>query len=80
MAKLQAVVLFLKCVSSSSIVFVHLDSQTAIDACLAELSSARLVLKEWCEKAYGAFNDRKKVDAQVVNFVRFVVELHHMKA
>ncbi|KAG9288217.1 hypothetical protein G9A89_020523 [Geosiphon pyriformis] len=32
--------LFLECVLFSSTVFVHLDNQTAIDACLAKLSSA----------------------------------------
>ncbi|KAG9306156.1 hypothetical protein G9A89_016060 [Geosiphon pyriformis] len=43
MAKLQAIVLALECVPLDSSVAVYLDSQTVLDACVAELALASLV-------------------------------------
>ncbi|KAG9305027.1 hypothetical protein G9A89_007430 [Geosiphon pyriformis] len=37
MAKLQTVALSLECITSSSTVILHLDSQAAIDACISEM-------------------------------------------
>ncbi|KAG9303766.1 hypothetical protein G9A89_018663 [Geosiphon pyriformis] len=66
MAKLQAVTLFLKCVSSFNTVFVHFDSQTAINTCLAEFFSAvpDFCNPCWIERCY-IFNLIREKDLNV---------------
>ncbi|KAG9284604.1 hypothetical protein G9A89_004646 [Geosiphon pyriformis] len=66
MAKLQAVVLFLECILFSSIVFVYLNSQTIINACIAELFSAVPDFCNlcWIERCY-IFNLIRKKDLNV---------------
>ncbi|KAG9306171.1 hypothetical protein G9A89_016075, partial [Geosiphon pyriformis] len=48
MAKLQVVVLFLKCVPPSSTVVLHLNSQAAINVCILKLLFAISDFHNWC--------------------------------
>ncbi|KAG9297001.1 hypothetical protein G9A89_008587 [Geosiphon pyriformis] len=38
------------------------------------------VLDEWCKEAWGVFENKKQAIGEVISFVRFVADLHHVKA
>ncbi|KAG9295457.1 hypothetical protein G9A89_013486 [Geosiphon pyriformis] len=39
----------------------------------------KFVMKSWCAEAAGVFDDIKKASCIVIDFVRFLVELHHSR-
>ncbi|KAG9306333.1 hypothetical protein G9A89_018216 [Geosiphon pyriformis] len=54
-------------------------SQCSIDVGLYTLVCKGFVLEEWYEKACDVFEDRKVATARIVDYVKFVVGLHHTK-
>ncbi|KAG9290411.1 hypothetical protein G9A89_007142 [Geosiphon pyriformis] len=70
LAKLQAVMLALECVPSSSMVALHFDSQAVINACVSEMSFAvpDFCVPCWVERCY-IFNLKKEKDLSV-NWVK----------
>ncbi|KAG9288011.1 hypothetical protein G9A89_017606 [Geosiphon pyriformis] len=67
LAELQTIALALECVLSSCHVILHIDSQTAIDVCLLELSCAMPDFHNWCWlKRCHIFNLVKKKDLEMV--------------
>ncbi|KAG9300298.1 hypothetical protein G9A89_011371 [Geosiphon pyriformis] len=54
-------------------------SQCSIDVGLYTLVCKGFVLEEWYEEACGIFENRKVAAAQIVNYIRFVVGLHHAR-
>ncbi|KAG9301931.1 hypothetical protein G9A89_020975 [Geosiphon pyriformis] len=54
-------------------------SQCSIDVGLYTLVCKGFVLKEWYEETCNVFEDRKVATARIVDYVKFVVGLHHAK-
>ncbi|KAG9294215.1 hypothetical protein G9A89_021574 [Geosiphon pyriformis] len=54
-------------------------SYCSVDVELYTLVCKGFVLNDWCQEACSVFDDKKIAVAQIVDFVKFVVELHHTK-
>ncbi|KAG9307587.1 hypothetical protein G9A89_023152 [Geosiphon pyriformis] len=67
--------------ADSSLVSAMLQvlSQCFFDVGLYTLVCKGFVLGEWYEEAYSIFENRKVAATQIVDYVRFVVKLHHAK-
>ncbi|KAG9293009.1 hypothetical protein G9A89_016371 [Geosiphon pyriformis] len=63
--------------SASAVLWVLF--QCSIDVGLYTLVCKEFVLEEWYEEACDVFEDRKVATARIVDYVRFVVSLHHAK-
>ncbi|KAG9294668.1 hypothetical protein G9A89_008147 [Geosiphon pyriformis] len=66
------------CDSLSSAVLQML-SACSLDVSLYSIVCKGFVLNEWCEEAQGVFNDKKQAIGEIVNFVKFVTDLHHVR-
>ncbi|KAG9301395.1 hypothetical protein G9A89_018067 [Geosiphon pyriformis] len=66
------------CDSSSSAVLRTL-SACSLDVGLYSIVCKGFMLNKWCEEAQGVFDDKKQAIGKVVNFVRFIANLHCVK-
>ncbi|KAG9286287.1 hypothetical protein G9A89_014273 [Geosiphon pyriformis] len=66
--------------SSSASAVLQVLSQCSFDVGLYTLVCKEFVLEKWYEEACSIFEDRKVAATQIVDYVRFVVELHRAKA
>ncbi|KAG9284932.1 hypothetical protein G9A89_006310 [Geosiphon pyriformis] len=66
------------CILSSSVILQAL-SVCSLDVGLYSVVCKDFVLSEWYEKAQSIFDDKKWAVGEVVNFVRFVIKLYHVK-
>ncbi|KAG9303579.1 hypothetical protein G9A89_018475 [Geosiphon pyriformis] len=64
-------------VSSSVVLWVL--SQCSVNIGLYTLVCKGFVLNDWCQEACSVFDDRKVAVVRIVDFVKFVVELHRTK-
>ncbi|KAG9293503.1 hypothetical protein G9A89_009227 [Geosiphon pyriformis] len=55
-------------------------SASSLDVGLYSIVYKGFVLNKWCEETWGVFNDKKQAIGKIVNFVRFVANLHHVRA
>ncbi|KAG9299375.1 hypothetical protein G9A89_014023 [Geosiphon pyriformis] len=67
------------CDSSSSAVLQTLFA-CSLDVGLYSIVCKGFVLNEWCKETWGVFDDKKQAIGEVVNFVRFIADLHHVRA
>ncbi|KAG9294264.1 hypothetical protein G9A89_021623 [Geosiphon pyriformis] len=66
--------------NSSSLAVLQTLSACSLDVGLYSIVYKSFMLDEWCEEARGVFEDKKQATGEVVGFVRFVADLHHVKA